>query len=240
MAKLDFYNKELANIQAQLIDKLDSVVVGLSRLNDAELIQIAKQINFFDELERLGYASLLDKVRSTYQDEIAFIFGELSKNQLAGLTVSSVDIIKDLADFELTYLTNGVRSYSDQLKNAMFRSVITGETNTQVIQNLRNGFGVGKFISSSEASFLINDAFATFSNATRAKVFQDFPDVRFKYVGPKPETDDKVRPACRKVFKEVAKRGPLTIKEINALQIVGFEGFSRRGGYNCRHDWISV
>lgn len=237
LAKLDFYNKELANIQGQLIDKLDSLVIGLSRLTDAELIQIAKQINFFTELEALGYTSLLTKVKTTYLDEIAFIFGELNKQQLASITIANVEILKDLAEFELSYLTNSVVSYSDNLKNAMFRSIVTGETNTQVLQNLRNGFGVGKFISSSESSFLINDAFATFSNATRAKVFSEFPDMRFKYVGPK---DDKVRPACKEVFKVVAERGPLTIKEINALQIQGFEGFSRRGGYNCRHDWIAV
>jgi hypothetical protein len=181
---------------------------------------------------------LLKRVKSTYADEISFIYAELGAKDLAKVSVSSVNAVKELVDFELTYLTNNARSYSDQLKVAMLRGIITGESNKQIIQNLSTSFGIGNYLSSSEASFLINDAFATFSNAVRAKAYEDFPDVQFKYIGPK--GDGKVRPACKAVFKEVAKRGPLTAKEIRNLKIDGFFGFSRRGGYNCRHDWIKV
>ena len=66
MAKLDFYNKEIANIQDQLIKKLDKIVIGLTTLNDTELVQLARQIDFFDEMNRLGYASLIERTRSVY------------------------------------------------------------------------------------------------------------------------------------------------------------------------------
>ncbi len=234
MAKLDFYNKEIANIQDQLIKKLDNLVVGLSQLSDTELIQVAKQLDFFDEMDKLGYSTLIQKVRSTYANEIADIYAALG-DDLAKVSMANINAVKELIEFELTYLTGGAANYSNQLRTAMLRGIITGESNTQIISNLSSSFGVGTYISSGEASFLINDAFATFSNAARAKAYEDFPDVTFKYVGPK---DDKTRDACRQVFKEVAKRGPLTIKEINTLNIPGFEGFARRGGYNCRHDWI--
>tara|TARA_X000001388_G_scaffold77406_1_gene78080 strand:- start:1872 stop:2582 length:711 start_codon:yes stop_codon:yes gene_type:complete len=234
LAKLDFYNKEIANIQDQLIKKLDNLVVGLSQLSDTELIQVAKQLDFFDEMDKLGYSTLIQKVRSTYANEIADIYAALG-DDLAKVSMANINAVKELIEFELTYLTGGAANYSNQLRTAMLRGIITGESNTQIISNLSSSFGVGTYISSGEASFLINDAFATFSNAARAKAYEDFPDVTFKYVGPK---DDKTRDACRQVFKEVAKRGPLTIKEINTLNIPGFEGFARRGGYNCRHDWI--
>ena len=55
LAKLDFYNKEIAKIQQELFDKLDNVVVGLKTLNNTELLQLAKQIDFFAEMEQLGY-----------------------------------------------------------------------------------------------------------------------------------------------------------------------------------------
>ncbi len=234
MAKLDFYNKEIANIQDQLIKKLDNLVVGLSQLSDTELIQVAKQLDFFDEMDKLGYSTLIQKVRSTYANEIADIYAALG-DDLAKVSMANINAVKELIEFELTYLTGGAANYSNQLRTAMLRGIITGESNTQIISNLSSSFGVGTYISSGEASFLINDAFATFSNAARAKAYEEFPDTTFKYVGPK---DDKTRDACRQVFKEVAKRGPLTIKEINTLNIPGFEGFARRGGYNCRHDWI--
>lgn len=237
MAKLDFYTKEISNIQDQLIKKLDNIVIGLSSLSDTELIQLAKQIDFFDEMNRLGYSTLIEKTRGVYAEEIALIFSQLNTDQLSRIALSSVEAVNELIGFELTYLSNNARSYSDQLKNAMIRGVITGESNAQIIQNLSNGFGVGNFISSSESSFLINDAFATFSNATRAKVFEQFPNQKFKYIG---VNDDRTRPACKKVLKIVQEKGSLTRKEIDKLRVKDFQGFSRRGGYNCRHDWVAV
>ena len=230
LAKLDFYNKEIQNIQQQLIDKLDNLVVGLGTLSETELIQIAKQIDFFDEMEKLGYGKLMNKVGKTYDDEIAKVFAELSKPELRKVSAVSIDALRELKNFEMTYLTNGVRQYSDQLKTAMLRGIITGESNIQIMNNINNTFGIGTYISSSETSFLINDAFSRFSNATRAKAYEEFPEVKFKYVG---TNDDKTRDVCKRALQEE----PLTRKEIDAL---GYVSFTDRGGYNCRHDWVRV
>ena len=70
LANLDFYNKEIQNIQQQLIDKLDNLVVGLGSLSDTELMQIAKQIDFFAEMEALGFTKLMNRVGKTFDDEI--------------------------------------------------------------------------------------------------------------------------------------------------------------------------
>ena len=232
MAKLDYYAVEIAKIQEDLLKRVDIVVKGLSQVSDTELIQLAKQIDFFDEMEKLGYTQLINKVGKTYDDEIAGIFAELSKRELARVPASSISVLRGLKEFDMDYLTSGVRQYSNNLKLAMLRGIITGESNEQVMANLSRGFGVGTFISSSEVSNLINDGLARFSNATRAKAFEQFPEVRFKYIGTK---DDKTREVCRKAFKEVAEKGPLTKKQIDKLGYVTFAG---RGGYNCRHNWV--
>lgn len=230
MANLDFYNKEIANIQEQLLDKLDNLVVGLGQVTDTELMQIAKQIDFFAEMETLGFTKLMNRVGKTFDDEIARVFGELSKRELGAVSVASIETLKELKKFEMTYLTNGVRQYSDQLKTAMLRGIITGETNAQIMAGLQTGFGVGNFISSSETSFLINDAFSRFSNTSRAKAFEEFPDIKFQYIGP---SDNKTRDVCQRALQEP----PLTREEINSL---GYIDFGNRGGYNCRHDWVRV
>ena len=228
MANLDFYNKEIQNIQQQLIDKLDNLVAGLGTLSDTELMQIAKQIDFFDEMEKLGYGKLMNKVGKTYDDEIARVFAELSKPELRKVSAASIDTLRELKNFELTYLTGQARQYSDQLKTAMLRGIITGESNIQIMNNINSTFGVGTFISSSETSFLINDAFSRFSNASRAKAFEEFPEIKFTYIG---TNDDKTRDVCKRALK----LPPLTRKEIDAL---GYVSFTDRGGYNCRHDWV--
>jgi len=228
LANLDFYNKEIQNIQQQLIDKLDNLVVGLGRVSDTELMQIAKQIDFFAEMEALGFTKLMNRVGKTFDDEIARVFAELSKRELGQVSAASINALRELKNFEMTYLTNGVRQYSDQLKTAMLRGIITGESNIQIMNNINTTFGVGTFISSSETSFLINDAFSRFSNASRAKAYEEFPDIKFKYIG---TNDDKTRDVCKRALKEK----PLTRKEIDAL---GYVSFTDRGGYNCRHDWV--
>jgi len=230
LANLDFYNKEIQNIQQQLIDKLDNLVAGLGTLSDTELMQIAKQIDFFDEMEKLGYGKLMNKVGKTYDDEIARVFAELSKPELRKVSAASIDTLRELKNFELTYLTGQARQYSDQLKTSMLRGIITGESNIQIMNNINSTFGVGTFISSSETSFLINDAFSRFSNASRAKAYEEFPEIKFQYIGP---SDDKTREVCQRALQEE----PLTREEINAL---GYIDFSNRGGYNCRHDWVRV
>ena len=230
LANLDFYNKEIQNIQQQLIDKLDNLVIGLGRVSDTELMQIAKQIDFFAEMETLGFGKLMNRVGKTFDDEIARVFAELSKRELGQVSVASIDALRELKNFEMTYLTNGVRQYSDQLKTAMLRGIITGESNIQIMNNINTTFGVGTYISSSETSFLINDAFSRFSNASRAKAFEEFPEVKFKYIGP---SDDKTREVCQRALQEP----PLTREEIDAL---GYIDFTNRGGYNCRHDWVRV
>lgn len=228
MANLDFYNKEIENIQQQLIDKLDNLVIGLGRVSDTELMQIAKQIDFFAEMEALGFTKLMNRVGKTFDDEIARVFAELSKRELGQVSAASINALRELKNFEMTYLTNGVRQYSDQLKTAMLRGIITGESNIQIMNNINTTFGVGTYISSSETSFLINDAFSRFSNASRAKAYEEFPDIKFKYIG---TNDDKTRDVCKRALKEK----PLTRKEIDAL---GYVSFTNRGGYNCRHDWV--
>ena len=233
MANLDFYNEELAKIQQELFDKLDNVLGGLTRLSDTEVLQLAKQIDFFAEMEQLGYTQLLSRVSGRYDDEIASVFGELNRRQLAQVPAASVETLRQLKEFELTYLTGQVRQYSDQLKNAMLRGIITGQTNKQIMESLVAGFGVGNFISSSETSFLINDAFARFSSVTRAKAFEEFPEIKFQYVGP---STGNIRPAC----VEALKAPPLTREEIDAGRAGIGVNFIDRGGYNCRHDWVRV
>ena len=230
LANLDFYNKEIENIQQQLIDKLDNLVIGLGRVTDTELMQIAKQIDFFAEMEALGFTKLMNRVGKTFDDEIARVFAELSKRELGQVSAASIDALRELKNFEMTYLTNGVRQYSDQLKTAMLRGIITGESNIQIMNNINSTFGVGTYISSSETSFLINDAFSRFSNTSRAKAFEEFPEVKFQYIG---TSDNKTREVCQRALQEP----PLTREEIDAL---GYVDFANRGGYNCRHDWVRV
>jgi hypothetical protein len=73
---------------------------------------------------------------------------------------------------------------------------------------------------------------------------QDTPDVRFryKYVGPK---DDKNRTFCaemmqaRRVFRieDIMEMSQLSVNEVGPD---GYDIFTWRGSYNCRHKWVQL
>lgn len=232
MANLEFYNKEIANIQQELLNKLDNVVAGLSTLTDTELLQVAQQIDFYSEMEKIGYAGLLSKVSSTYDDEIAIIYAELSNRQLAKISASNVEVLRQLKEFELSFLSDRVKQYSNQVKVAMLRGLITGQSTAQVMESLTATYGVGNFISSSESAFLIEDSFSRFSQSVTGKVYEDFPETKFQYEG---TIDGKTRQVCRRALASTGQG--LTRKEIDKL---GYVNFTDRGGYNCRHRWVKA
>ena len=232
MANLDFYNKEIAKIQQELLNKLDNVVKGLSTLTDTELLQVAQQRDFYSEMQKIGYAGLVNKVSEAYDDEIAIIYAELSNRQLAKISASNVEVLRQLKEFELSFLSDRVKQYSNQVKVAMLRGLITGQTTAQVMESLTTTYGVGSFISSSESAFLIEDSFSRFSQSVTGKVYEDFPETKFQYEGP---ADSKTREVCRRAIAQSGQG--LTRKQIDAL---GYVNFTDRGGYNCRHRWIKA
>ena len=244
MAELDFYSVEIKNLQKKLFDKLKKAIPRLNELSDTQVISIAQEIDFFQELDELGYGTLLNKMNDAYEAEIIRAYKEVSRLRV-GVSATGAVIMDNLKGFELNYLSDSVREYADEIKVAMLRGIVTGESTDAIITNMFNEFGPGKRIGSARSVALVNDAFARFSNATRLKAYEQFPETKFDYVGP---TTGNIRDACSEVKRYVAKNGPLTLAEIRNLRdIIGvqkdgseFFGFSDRGGFNCRHDWVSV
>ena len=95
----------LDEIQSKLMDLLPSLTSKLSTLSDNELSLIARELDFFQELNRFGYSEALDDLMTKYDDKATEIFAEASKR---GLKVSvgtarSLELIKEL-DANITAL----------------------------------------------------------------------------------------------------------------------------------------
>ena len=241
MANLDFYTIELEKIQKELFDKLEKVVTGLKDLSDRELLRITGQIDLFEEMERLGYGTLLGRVGSAYDDQIALAFAELTRRELAKVPAISITTLEQIKALDMDYLSEGVQQYARQLKSAMVRNLVARESIDDILVNLRTSFGPGNIISSKQFKFLINDAFARFQHTSRAKAYEEFPNIKFKYSGP---TAGNRRDSCLHILNKYKE--PLTREQIDNLKIPPqkdnsvFQGFIARGGFNCTHDWIRV
>ena len=232
MADLDFYKKDMEKIQTQLLKKIEKVLGGLTVLDDAGLATAFKQINFVDELNALGFPALLAKVKGSYDKNAIKTFALLKGKQRTRQVATAVQAIEILSILDLTTISAGVTRYANELKTAMFRGLLTGQSSASIMQGLTETYGVGRALSSKQQVALLNDSFARFTRTTTAKLFEDVPEQKFEYVGP---NDTQTRPTCEATL--LMQGEGMTIAEIEAKAPVSF---ADGGGFNCRHEWIPV
>ena len=232
MADLDFYKKDMEKIQTQLLKKIEKVLGGLTVLDDAGLATAFKQINFVDELNALGFPTLLAKVKGSYDKNAIKSFDLLKATQRTRQVATAVQAVEILSILDLTTISAGVTRYANELKTAMFRGLLTGQSSASIMQGLTETYGVGRALSSKQQVALLNDSFARFTRTTTAKLFEDVPEQKFEYVGP---NDTQTRPTCEATL--LMQGEGMTIAEIEAKAPVSF---ADGGGFNCRHEWIPV
>ena len=232
MADLDFYKKDMEKIQTQLLKKIEKVLGGLTVLDDAGLATAFKQINFVDELNALGFPTLLAKVKGSYDKNAIKTFALLKGKQRTRQAATAVQAVEILSILDLTTISAGVTRYANELKTAMFRGLLTGQSSASIMQGLTETYGVGRALSSKQQVALLNDSFARFTRTTTAKLFEDVPEQKFEYIGP---DDEVTRDVCVATL-EMQGEG-MTIAEIEAKAPVSF---ADGGGFNCRHEWIPV
>ena len=232
MADLDFYKKDMEKIQTQLLKKIEKVLGGLTVLDDAGLATAFKQINFVDELNALGFPALLAKVKGSYDKNAIKSFDLLKATQRTKQAATAVQAVEILSILDLTTISAGVTRYANELKTAMFRGLLTGQSSASIMQGLTETYGVGRALSSKQQVALLQDSFARFTRTTTAKLFEDVPEQKFEYVGP---DDEVTRDVCVATL-EMQGEG-MTIAEIEAEAPVSF---ADGGGFNCRHEWIPV
>ena len=232
MAELDFYQKDMEKIQKKLLNKIEKVLAGLVVLDDAGLAQAFQQIDFVDDLTKLGFPALLKKVKGSYDKQVVKSFDVLTATQRTKQTVTAVQAIEILAILDLNTISSGVTRYANELKTAMFRGLLTGASSKSIMEGLTATYGVGKVLSSKQQVMLLQDSFARFARTTTAKLFEDVPEQKFEYVGP---NDEVTRDVCVATL-EMQGEG-MTMAEIEAESPVSF---ADGGGFNCRHEWIPV
>lgn len=227
---LDFYQKDMEKIQKKLLNKIEKVLAGLVVLDDAGLAQAFQQIDFVDDLTKLGFPALLAKVKGKYDKNVVKNFDVLTAAQRTKQTVTAVTAIEILSILDLTTISSGVTRYANELKTAMFRGLLTGQSSANIMAGLTETYGVGRALSSKQQVALLNDSFARFARTTTAKLFQDVPEQKYEYVGP---DDEVTRDECLTGLAA----GQITADQIPTETDTTIEG---GGGFNCRHEWVPV
>ena len=220
----------LGGIQNKLNDQLPTLAGRLSRLSDDELAILARELDFFQELNRLGFSNALNDLMNEYDNTASKVFEQARSRglQVQVATAQNLELIKEL---DATTLLGRARDFSSRYKSELLRGVIAGESGRQIANRLTTTLGTE--LTSANLNLIVNDSFAKFSNSATFKAFADEPQTRYRYVG---ILDNKTRDICREVLEDSQNSQGYTMEEIFDLPV----GFDDRGGFNCRHDWVVV
>ena len=226
----DDYMNALNGIQAKLLNDLPTLASRLSKLTDAELTILARELDFFEELNRLGYTNALSDLMDKYDDVATGVFAEASRRglQVSVATAQSLELVKEL---DAMTLLGRAREYAGKLKTEMLKGIIAGEVGTKIA--LRLGETIGKELTGANVNMIVNDSFAQFSNSATFKAFEEKTDQKFIYVGVR---DNLNRQECADVLDDSQNDTGYTVDEIASLPV----GLTDRGGFNCRHDWVAA
>ena len=247
-------------ISADLLSAIDKIreelLKRIAKLNFSreDIIEIAGQLDFFEELKALGYPDLLEGYSQEYEKIAADII-----KQARSLGVNVGASARDLDNYinvKFDELLGRASQYGKELKTELIKNIIVGTTPNEIALALSE-----IPLTNNQLKVAVNSGIAQFQRISVAKVFESKPEQRFYLDGP---DDEKNRPACDAVLAYQDKAG-YTKKEIDdgaitkivkehaeefALNAKGeiipselkqaLENeytFADCGGFSCRHRW---
>ncbi len=230
---IDKYFDNVEAVQTEMLSRLKRLIPKLQKLNTSELIEVARSIDFLQEMNKNGLGDALDNLYNSFNGEVSATLKKASTLGVKQITTTNIQAIEAMRLLEVDSLLKGYEQYASDLKRELIRGIITGEEGSSLAARLTNDFGAEKMLTGPQKRVVVNDAFSRLSNATTKEVFADTPEQKFEYIGP---NDDVTRIECSDVLSDSRNSKGFTTSEIDGLPV----DFASRGGWNCRHDWVPV
>ena len=73
--------KQIQNVEKRLLNDLQVIAQRMDTLTDTELVAIAKELDFFQELLDSGYTNAVNGLMEAYEDQIADIATEAARRE---------------------------------------------------------------------------------------------------------------------------------------------------------------
>ena len=216
---------QIRNIENKLLDDLKAIAKGMDKLTDTELVAIARELDFFQELLDRGYTNAVNGLMEAYEGKIEDIYKEATKRGIATIQSATIEQIQLLQDLEAESLLGKATTYANDLKDGLFKGIVSGESPSQIVARLGDTIK----LETHQLNVAVQDGIRQFDDVARHKVFEN-EDVRWTYVGP---LDATTRDVCRQTIANEPAKG-YTEAEVNSSGTP----FGVRGGFNCRHSWM--
>ena len=216
---------QIQNIENKLLDDLKTIARGMDKLSDTELVAIARELDFFQELLSRGYTNAVNGLMEAYEGKIEDISKEAKKRGITAIQGATIEQIQLLQDLEAENLLGKATTYANELKDGLFKGIVSGERPSQIVARLADTIK----LETHQLNVSVTDGIRQFDDVARHKVFEG-EDVRWTYVGP---LDATTRDECQSTLNDEPTKG-YTESEVNASATP----FGVRGGFNCRHSWM--
>lgn len=224
---VDRFMSQIVNIEKRLLDDLKRIAKGLDKLTEAELVNVMRELDFFQELLDRGYTNAVNGLMDAYEDQLENIASEAARRGIRAVKGPSVEQLQILQDLEAEKLLGKAASYANDLKDGLFKGIVAGDRPSQIVNRLAETVN----LETHQLNVAVHDGIRQFDDLARHKVFEG-EDVRWTYVGP---LDDVTRDVCQATIDSEPAKG-YTESEVNA----SLTPFGERGGFNCRHSWMVV
>ena len=218
------FSSQIGRVEASLYADLNKIATQLNQLSDTELINIIREVNFFQDLLDRGYADAVNGLIDSYGDNLSKIVKEARKRgirDIGGATVSQLELLQEL---DTRALLGNANLFSERLTNELFSGIVSGESIGSIVKRLSESVP----LATHQLNVAGYDSFKQFDDLARYKVFEG-ADVTWTYIGP---LDDRTSEACRKTIEDEPNGG------FSVDKLPSDTPFVVRGGFNCRHSWM--
>jgi len=225
----EFYN-DIDKMGIRLFDKIKEMGPVLEGLSETDMVRLARELDFFKELQEMGFNTSFEKLMEGYDKEAEGILKDMQKIVRARTAGAGADILLSTAnterianqleilrDLDGEVMLGQFKVQTAKLKTELMRGIIAGEPAGVVGKRLRaewtNADGVPTLIGS-RARMIARDSFGQFSQTSTFNVFKQSPNQLFRYLGSK---DKKNRPSCRYFIDNQKNKKGWTRKEIEGI-----------------------
>ena len=221
---VDRFMNQIQGIEKRLLNDLKMIAKRMDKLSDTELVAIAKELDFFQELLDRGYTNAVNGLMDAYEGQVEEVAKEAARRGIKTVRGATVEQLQLLQDLEAENLLGKAATYANDLKDGLFKGIVSGERPSQIVARLAETIN----LKTHQLNVSVHDGIKQFDDLARHKVFEG-EDVRWTYFGP---LDATTREECRSTLSGEPTKG-YTEAQVNASATP----FGSRGGFNCRHSW---
>tara|TARA_R110002020_G_scaffold471406_1_gene698483 strand:+ start:11 stop:697 length:687 start_codon:yes stop_codon:yes gene_type:complete len=222
---VDRFMNQIQGIEKRLLNDLKMIAKRMDKLSDTELVAIAKELDFFQELLDRGYTNAVNGLMDAYEGQVEEVAKEAARRGIKTVRGATVGQLQLLQDLEAENLLGKAATYANDLKDGLFKGIVSGERPSQIVARLAETIN----LKTHQLNVSVHDGIKQFDDLARHKVFEG-EDVRWTYVGP---LDATTREECESTLSGEPTKG-YTEAQVNASATP----FGSRGGFNCRHSWM--